>query len=198
MWSMPVVELFQRGGSLMWALLVCATLAMAVVLERGVVFFWSRTRYKPLLRDLKGLLKEGAIDEARGLLWTSQSLLARVGEVFLDHLHSAPALRKEAVDREASQQLARLTHNLHWLALTGLLAPLLGLLGTALGLVDTFQQVAALAPIQRRPLGRQAFRRRCCPLCWGWRSRCRRWRPITFSRAAWPWSHCACSGPRRT
>jgi len=70
--------------------------------------------------------------------------LARVAEVYLEHERTSDALREEIVAREASIQLSTMERRVHWLSVIGSLAPMIGLLGTVLGLVQAFKQIESL------------------------------------------------------
>ena len=52
-----------------------------------------------------------------------------------------PETREEIVNREASEQIARLETRINWLSIIGTLAPMIGLLGTVIGLVEAFYQI---------------------------------------------------------
>jgi biopolymer transport protein ExbB len=142
MWGSSLVELFQRGGSVMWPLLLMSIVALAVVVERGVVFFWfTRLRFSAFLTVLEPLVRDGKVDQARTLAASAKHPMAVVTATYLAHASTDPVLRGEIVGREASMQLTALGRRLHLLSAVGHLAPMLGLLGTVTGLVTAFWQI---------------------------------------------------------
>lgn len=142
--SLNLYELFQRGGLVMWPLLAASVLAVAVSIERTIVFLWRRCKYRRLSERLHAVLGSGGIDGARQMLRLDRSPLARVADAYLACEPCPPALRQEIVAKEASYQLTLLERRLHWLSVIGSLAPMMGLLGTVWGLVEAFHQIELL------------------------------------------------------
>src|SRR5262249_53274457 len=123
-------------------LLLCSIFGIALILERSLVFLWSGTSFHALVERLRELIRSGRIVQARDEFAQSRSPVARVAAVYLAHVESPPSLREEVGGREAAIELARLQRRLHWLALLAQVAPLLGLLGTVIGLMIAFHQMA--------------------------------------------------------
>ncbi len=136
--------MFQQSGPLGWPLLACSILAVGVAIERIIVFLWQGASYPRFQRQLRDALDTGSIAAAREFLRTERSPLARVAEVYLEHEQTSDHLREEIVAREASVQLNRMERRVHWLSVIGSLAPMIGLLGTVLGLVQAFKQIESL------------------------------------------------------
>lgn len=136
--------LFQRGGPVMWPLLVCSILSVAVSVERMLIFWWQHCRYEHLTERLHQALQAGGVEAGRTWLRAVRSPLARVADVYLEHESLPVGLRQELVTREASYRLTLLERRLHWLSVIGSLAPMMGLLGTVWGLVEAFHQIELL------------------------------------------------------
>ena len=141
---MNLYQMFQQSGPLGWPLLICSILALGVALERTVFLLWKSCSYEGFVGRLQQMLDRGT-DET--LLWLDghRSPLARVAAVYLRNERRPDRLREEIVAREASMQLTVLERRLHWLSVIGSLSPMMGLLGTVLGLVQAFQQIERLA-----------------------------------------------------
>jgi biopolymer transport protein ExbB len=116
-------------------------LGLALILDRGAVILWVSAPFQSLVRRLRASVQAGQGDRAAQQLARSRNPVARVAAAYLRHARSEPALREEVVTREASQLLANLEKRLSWLALIAQVTPLLGLLGTVLGLMNAFQQI---------------------------------------------------------
>src|SRR5262245_43494321 len=112
MWEESLIDLFLKGGPVMWPLLVCSVFAVALILDRSLVFLWRGTGYSRLVRRLEKKVRSGRIVEARSELAASRSPVARVAAAWLEHANSPASLREEVVGREASLQLARLERRL--------------------------------------------------------------------------------------
>ena len=133
-----MLELLQKGGPLMWIILLCSVVALGVFLERLLFLHKAGVRVGELLGGLSLLIRNGRLDEALAESSASPGPVARV-------LQSA--LLRPAADREVLQSITRdaalleiplLERNLPILSTLAYVTPLVGLLGTILGLLDTF------------------------------------------------------------
>jgi len=145
MWGQSLTELFLRGGTVMWPLLAVSVAALAIALERGIVFAWNRARFARFRAALEPLVRAGRYAEALALSRRSGSPLTHVAAAYLSRLDAGRELREQAVAREASQQLVRLGKRVNALSALGAIAPMLGLLGTVTGLVTAFWQIEVKA-----------------------------------------------------
>ena len=141
MWGQSVSELFERGGPVMWPLLGCSILAVALIAERVLVYQRLRVAYGPLLAELESRIADGSLDQVVDRHGSSRRPLHRVLVAYLRHRGAEKPFRDQVVLREASQQVARYDRRLNWLGILTHATPLLGLLGTVAGLVDAFHQI---------------------------------------------------------
>ena len=141
MWGQSVSELFHRGGPVMWPLLGCSVLAVALIAERLLVYRRMRVAYGPLLSELQSRIEEGSLGQLVDRLGPSERPLHRVVVAYLRHRDAQKTFRDQVVLREASQQVARYDRRLNWLGILTHATPLLGLLGTVAGLVGAFHQI---------------------------------------------------------
>ena len=143
--NLPFHDIFLRGGIVMWPLLFCSVLGAAVILDRSVFFLRLRaTNLHRLLDRVVGDLRRGDPEAALRAARSSNHPVARVAASYLENLDRPPALRTEIVRREGSLQLERVEKRLRVLAAISHLAPLLGLLGTVLGMVLAFAKIEGL------------------------------------------------------
>ena len=141
MWGLNIWDLLARGGMVMWPLLFCSVLSVAITIERLCYFAVKATRYSRFQGHLEKLVREKDIQGADSFVSFHRSPLARVAKTYLSHVSQTSQIRQEAATREASLQLTYLERRLGWLSIIGTLAPMIGLLGTVIGLVDAFQQI---------------------------------------------------------
>lgn len=143
--EMPFHDVFLRGGIVMWPLLFCSVLGFAVVLDRLIFFLRLRsTNLRGFEDQLTDDLRRGETESALRLARSSDHPVARVAASYLENLGRPAALRSEIVRREGSLQLERVEKRLRVLAAISHLAPLLGLLGTVLGMVLAFAKIEGL------------------------------------------------------
>ena len=133
------MELMAQGGLIMWPLLAISIVALALIVERFLLLFscpFPGRAFDSLLRDA---VREG---DLRPLAKTMSAvpLLKPFAAVLADGAHPH---REAALKMEGEQVLRRLEARLPFLGLLARLAPLLGLLGTVVGMIATFSRIAS-------------------------------------------------------
>jgi len=131
-----LIEYFQKGGPIMWPILVTALVAVAVVGER--TFWWWREslrRDPETLEKLLGALENGDFGEAVRLSTDSPDPLIRTIYHGLNHYHAS---LQGALQVAAGVELQRAGRFLTVMDTLVTLGPLLGLLGTVSGIFRTF------------------------------------------------------------
>ena len=134
-----VLDLFLRGGPIMWPILACFLAALIVVIERAL-WWWElslRTRSAPLDAAFTAIA-EGRFDKAEQLTRTTDDpFLATVHEG-MKHAHTSLL---GAMQLRATDELDHAEKRLWLLGTFITLAPLLGLLGTVTGIMHSFNFV---------------------------------------------------------
>jgi biopolymer transport protein ExbB len=141
-----MIDLFLKGGLLMYPLAACSILAVAIVIEKTVQFWRARSDRA----QADGVLQAvGARNWARAeqLAQRDSGPLARLMAATLAGRHLPAATLEGRLSRLGSIELKRLGHRLHLLELIGRISPMLGLTGTVTGLARAFQTVAALKQV---------------------------------------------------
>lgn len=138
-----MLEFLQKGGPLMWLLVLCSVVAVAVFLERAFYLHRASIRVGELLSGLSNLLALGNVAEAAAECASTPGPAARVMRAVLMK-HDLPRTELRDIAQDAGQlEVPRLERNLGLLVTIVYLAPLIGLLGTVIGLVETFTAVTA-------------------------------------------------------
>jgi biopolymer transport protein ExbB len=134
-------ELFLRGGWVMWPLLVFSVLTWSVVLERAFVFLTLRPRIRRLGNSLKQTLQSGDLASAKQLCIAEKPIVA---EIFLPSVDTKR--KREQAERVTDRNRVKLTgylkKNLWILGTIGTSSPFIGLLGTVVGIVRAFHDMA--------------------------------------------------------
>ncbi|HOX44845.1 MAG TPA: MotA/TolQ/ExbB proton channel family protein [Myxococcota bacterium] len=142
MWDVIV-----RGGIMMAPILLGSVLALAIVVER----LWSLQRSRVLpaafLESMQRLLTEGRREEALTACRQAPSALALVLAAGLENSSRPRAEIVEALEIAGRREAARLSRWVGALGAIAALEPLMGLLGTVLGLIAAFQSVEQLKVI---------------------------------------------------
>ncbi|PSN15755.1 biopolymer transporter ExbB [filamentous cyanobacterium CCT1] len=138
---MNITELFARGGIAMWPLLLLSILAVGTILER--IWFWSRILTRE--REVSGRVLEAARRDwlAAGEIAQRSSLLpmGRFLSAPLKLQTPDPEVFRLALETAANEELAIMGRGDKILEAVIALAPLLGLLGTVLGLINSLGSI---------------------------------------------------------
>lgn len=137
--------LMDKGGVVMWPLLLCSLLSLTIVIER-LIWGPKQARVIPqvILEQVLELVSRRRIEEALGLCRANKSPLARVLIAVLSNAQAS----KEEITQAAEQVGKRVAWELQrYLTVLGTIAavsPLLGLLGTVFGMIKTFTAIQAV------------------------------------------------------
>lgn len=133
-----MLELFLKGGLMMYPLLLCSLAATVVIAER--VYFWWRNRESgAALETVFSLLESNRDKDARCLGEAG----GPVGRVLAAGIERPKASSTTAMQSAATVEIGRMKAGLPVLDTVVTLAPLLGLLGTIIGMVQSFQIMAS-------------------------------------------------------
>lgn len=138
-----MIDLIEKGGPLMWLLLGCSILTVAISLERYFHFHRARIDVGDLLHGLRNLVRNRNYAEALHECAGTPGPVARVIHSALIRHDSPRTELKEIVQESGQLEVPKLEKYLAVLLSVAYVAPLIGLLGTILGLVNTFVQVNA-------------------------------------------------------
>jgi len=141
MFANIVVQFFLKGGPVMWPILICALVAVAVVGER--TFWWVRERGRrdsQQMEKLLAALENGDVPAATKLSEGSNDPVIRMVYRGLSHVHTS---LQGALQLAAGIELKRAGRFLNVMDTLVTLAPLLGLLGTVTGLMRAFLSVGS-------------------------------------------------------
>jgi len=137
-----LVAYFLKGGPVMWPILVCAFVAVAVVGERIFWWWWyeSRLRDHDTLMKIMDALHRGNLQEANSLSKGSRDPVIQM----VDHgLNDHDTSLQVAMQAAAGAVLRRAGRFLPVMDTLVTLAPLLGLLGTVTGIMRSFTSIGS-------------------------------------------------------
>jgi biopolymer transport protein ExbB len=136
-----VLNAFNQLGTywILWLLAGLSVAAIAIVIERAIVFLLTRDSPQKLQKELRDLLASDRLDEARRRLEQSRSFEARVAAAGL--LAHGPGSAEERMLSESQSARLEMERNLTYLGTLGNNAPFVGLLGTVIGIIGAFHQL---------------------------------------------------------
>jgi len=136
-----VLEIFQSGGLLMWPLLLCSIIALAIIAER----FWTLQKRNvapaDLLQQVLDHEKANRVSDDLLKLLVKSSPLGRLFAVGLVNRDHGREIMKEAIEEEGSIVVHELDRYLNTLGTIAAITPLLGLLGTVIGMIQVFTSI---------------------------------------------------------
>jgi biopolymer transport protein ExbB len=131
-----MIQLFLKGGPVMWPLLLTSITALAVVVERILFLLGESHRRDPkVLNTILTLVEAGKADEAAAAGGSSRD---PVVQVLVSGLQSRGDSYTNAILRKSNETLKSYNRGLSTLDTIITLAPLLGLLGTVTGMIRAF------------------------------------------------------------
>jgi len=134
-------DVIQRGGPLMYLIILCSIVAMAVVIERLYHLHRAKIDIGRFMEGISNVLKRNRIMEAIDLCEKTPGPIAYIIKAgILKHDRSRQEI-KEAIEDAGIYEVPRLEKNLGALATIAHISPLLGLLGTVTGMVRAFQVI---------------------------------------------------------
>ncbi|MEZ4264837.1 MAG: MotA/TolQ/ExbB proton channel family protein [Myxococcota bacterium] len=139
---MSLFELFERGGPLMWAILVASVIGVAAFIERMWALRRSRILPMPVLESLLKHLDVGDRERAAQVCRDHQASVCRIVESGLRHRGGGRMVAREAMEETGRVEVAQLEVGVGALSTVAAIAPLLGLLGTVTGMIKVFRDVA--------------------------------------------------------
>ncbi|HEX9859704.1 MAG TPA: MotA/TolQ/ExbB proton channel family protein [Nitrospirota bacterium] len=135
-------ELLAKGGWTMLALACFSVLSVAVMLERGLVFYRAEKGKSEFLEHLKKVLRNGNVSDAISLCGRSHTSLAYIVKAGLSSYHHGEEAMGESMEKAAMKEVLHLEKNLGIIGTTGAVAPFVGLFGTVLGIIRAFHDLS--------------------------------------------------------
>ena len=127
------IAIIIKGGIVMIPLVACSLISLTLTIER--IIFWAKLKSQDVLSQLMTLVERNDFEQALQLGKTSSQPIARVLAAGIAHRNPAPA---KAMEAAAQAEIPVLKSRLGVLDTIVTLAPLLGLLGTVVGMIGSF------------------------------------------------------------
>lgn len=138
---MTLLDLFLRGGLVMWPILACSLIAVAIIAEK----FWTLSRQKidasRFILEIRSILNRGDIGAALAHCSKVDAPLANILRSGLLKVNESHEDVKDSVEQAARGEVYKLEKGLGLLASISGIAPLLGFLGTVTGMIAAFRVI---------------------------------------------------------
>lgn len=140
---------FIEGGPVfMGIILLCLILGLAVAIERIVFLNLSTTNTKKLAQSVEDALNTGGVEEAKEVCRNTRGPVASIYYQGLDRVDEGLDAAEKAVVSYGGVQMGQMEKNVSWISLFIALAPMLGFMGTVIGMIDAFDKIEAAGDME--------------------------------------------------
>ena len=141
--TLSIWDLCLKGGPLMIVLAVLSLVCIYILVERTIVINRAAKNDESFMRRIKDYVHEGEIESAANLCKKNDSPYARLVAKGLSRIGRPMSDVLVAIENTGNIEIASLGKGLPWLATTASGAPMLGFLGTVIGMVQAFFDIAS-------------------------------------------------------
>ena len=143
-----LMQKFLEGGwGWMLPILVCLVIGLAIAIERMLYLSFSNINSKKFIAKVEEALNKNGIEAAKEVCRTTKGPIASIYYQGLDRYDQGLDAVEKAVVSYGSVQTGQMESGLSWIGLFIALSPMLGFMGTVVGMVDAFDQIQAAGDI---------------------------------------------------
>jgi len=142
-----IVGYFNECGAFMWPVLVAFILGLALFLERIITLNLADINAQKFVVDVQEALNDGGVPAARQLCAETRGPVASVFQAGLMRVDEGVEAAEKAISSYGSIEMTFLERGLVWLSLFIAIAPMLGFLGTVVGMIQAFDAIEAAGDI---------------------------------------------------
>ena len=143
-----LMQKFLEGGwGWMLPVLVCLVIGLAVAIERMLYLSFANINTKKFIEEFEKTLNEKGVEAAKDLCRNTKGPVASIYYQGLDRYDQGMDAVEKAVVSYGSVQTGQLESGLTWIGLFIALSPMLGFMGTVVGMIGAFDQIQAAGDI---------------------------------------------------
>ena len=138
----------EGGPGFMGIVLLCLILGLAIAIERIIFLNLSTTNTKKLTEGVEDALASGGVEAAKEVCRNTKGPVASIFYQGLDRADEDIDAAEKAVVAYGGVQMGQLEKNVSWISLFIALAPMLGFMGTVIGMIQAFDKIEAAGDMQ--------------------------------------------------
>jgi biopolymer transport protein ExbB len=142
-----MLELMVKGGWLMWPILICSMVGTVLFFERVFHLHRAQIKQDDFLNGIYTIVNRGNTAEAVSICDQTPGPVAHIVRTGLLHADEKPEELKQTIAKAGLGEIPRLEKNLGGLLTIAQITPLLGLMGTVVGLIEVFIGMEQNAPL---------------------------------------------------
>ncbi len=140
-------KFIEGGWEWMSPVLICLIIGLAIVVERVIYLNLASTNNDKLLAKIEDALKSGGVDAAKEVCRNTRGPVASIFYQGLDRAHEGIDIVEKSIVSYGSVQMGQMERGLIWISLFIALAPMLGFMGTVVGMIAAFDAIEAAGDI---------------------------------------------------
>ncbi|MET1168869.1 MAG: MotA/TolQ/ExbB proton channel family protein [Flavobacteriales bacterium] len=141
-------EKFIEGGAFFMSFVLLAlVLGLALVIERIIYLTFAQTNTEKLLEEVEGALNNGGVEAAKEVCRNTRGPVATIFFEGLDHYDEGLDMVDKSIMSVGSVENGKLEKGVSWISLFIALAPMLGFMGTVIGMIGAFDAIEAAGDI---------------------------------------------------
>jgi len=134
-------KFIEGGAAFMGVVLLCLIVGLALAIERIIYLNMATTNTDKLLDKVEQALNDGGVDAAKDVCRNSSGPVASIFYQGLDRSDEGLEMVEKSIISYGSVQMGLMEKNLSWISLFISLAPMLGFMGTVLGMIQAFDNI---------------------------------------------------------
>ncbi len=138
----------EGGPGFMGIVLICLILGLAIAIERIIYLNLATTNTQKLTSGVEEALASGGVEAAKELCRDTKGPVASIFYQGLDRANEGVESAEKAVVAYGGVQMGQLEKNVSWISLFIALAPMLGFMGTVIGMIQAFDKIEAAGDMQ--------------------------------------------------
>ena len=142
------IRFIEGGPGFMGIVLICLILGLAISIERIIFLNLATTNSKKLTEGVEVALSSGGVEAAKEFCRDTKGPVASIFYQGLDRMDEGIESAEKAVVAYGGVQMGQLEKNVSWISLFIALAPMLGFMGTVIGMIQAFDKIEAAGDMQ--------------------------------------------------
>jgi biopolymer transport protein ExbB len=138
----------EGGPGFMGIVLACLIFGLAIAIERIIYLNLATTNTQKLTQEVEDALKSGGTEAAKEVCRNTSGPVASIFYQGLDRAGEGVESAEKAVVAYGGVQMGQLEKNVSWISLFIALAPMLGFMGTVIGMIQAFDKIEAAGDMQ--------------------------------------------------
>ncbi len=141
------VKFIEGGAGFMGVILLCLVFGLALVIERVIYLNFASTNTEKLLKKVEDALSNSGVEAAMEICRNTRGPIASIFYQGLSRMTEGLDVVEKTVISYGSVQTGQMEKGLTWISLFIAIAPMLGFLGTVMGMIEAFDAIEAAGDI---------------------------------------------------